>query len=176
MRLSKALSAFRGQRQEFNKLIVDLSVNIDRAREAIEGLKTASFEAGEDLQKTVNTAKKLTDELSLMNDSGNALAGRLEKLAEKSRSKVAPGDAADYGQSSVAAPVPEIKATKKSEKSMPSFFIKDRDFDDRNPPVRGATKTEWTSDPSDKEEELEFLSKAERDLYEALQKNKRPGH
>ncbi len=173
MRLSRALNAFRAQRQEFNKMIVDLSVNIDKARDAIEGMKNASFESGEDLQKSITSARKLADELSLMNDSGNALANRLEKLAEKSRKISTDESMPDVAPAAVAAAAVEIRPAKKAEKSaFPSFFIKDRDFDDA-PASRRNGKAAAKPDALENAGEPEFLSQAERDLYEALQKNKR---
>ena len=77
IKLSKALNNFRKYRQEFNTLVGELGKNIEHAQDAIANLKNSSFEAGEDLQKVVNNARKLTDELQLMHDMGNSLANRL---------------------------------------------------------------------------------------------------
>lgn len=90
LRLSKALNNFRNQRSEFNKLIRDLSKNIEAAQNSIDGLKQAGQSSGAELQRIISESKGLADELKLMNEAGNSLAKRLEKLAERNR-RVAQG-------------------------------------------------------------------------------------
>ncbi|MCD8497245.1 MAG: DUF6468 domain-containing protein [Alphaproteobacteria bacterium] len=59
--------------------------NIDQANAAILGMKEASRSSGEHLQELIDQARLLTDELNLINQAGDSLAGRLENLAEKNR-------------------------------------------------------------------------------------------
>lgn len=160
IRLSKSLNNFRQYRQEFNTLLQELSRNIEKAQNAVADLKDNSFEAGEDLQKVINNSRNLADELRLMNDMGNALANRLERLSEKGREQTA---------SAPRKPLSEEKPVKASKaggkEKAPSFFIQDREFDrERN--------YDDDTDFADEEDDTgEFQSKAERELYEALKKN-----
>ena len=172
IRLSKSLNNFRQYRQEFNILLQELSKNIDHAQNAIEKLKDTSFEAGEDLQKVINNSRNLADELQLMNDMGNALANRLERLSEKGRDKVSEDSKVDFGS----ARTPEAKDFKakktppkpapKSDAKKPAFFIQDREFE------RGDLDDEDLNDDFEDDND-EFQSQAERELFEALKKNKK---
>lgn len=169
IRLSKALNNFRKYRQEFNTLVTELGKNIDHAHEAIATLKNSSFEAGEDLQKVVNNARKLTDELQLMNDMGNALANRLERMSDTSRSKMS--EKPDFGLDEIKRTAAQSKETGKAapqkprkESDAPSFFIKDRDFEKEDLYEDDEVMTRDLDDDG-------FDSQAERELYEALMKN-----
>lgn len=184
IRLSKALNNFRQYRQEFNTLVTELSKNIDQASGVIENLKNASFEAGEDLQKVVHNARALCDELQLMNDMGNSLANRLERLSENGRGAV--HQKPDFGDEPVAAkPVsapprnghaqPAAKKTsassaggaKAGNDGSPSFFIQDREFD-----KSGFDDADDDFEDTGLEDEDDgFDSQAERELYQALMKN-----
>lgn len=170
IRLSKALNNFRKYRQEFNTLVGELGKNIDHAHDAIANLKNSSFEAGEDLQKVVNNARKLTDELQLMHDMGNALANRLERMSDTGRAKM--NEKPDFGLDEIKRPAnkPGMSARQTSQKprsdssDAPSFFIKDRDFDKGDLREDGEVMTRDLGDDG-------FDSQAERELYEALMKN-----
>jgi uncharacterized protein YoxC len=85
VRLSFHLRNFRQNRKELDKLINNLNNEINKAHKAIEGLRTTSQEAGEDLQEKISRAQGLSEELQLMNEAGDNLAVRLEKLAERNR-------------------------------------------------------------------------------------------
>lgn len=169
IRLSKALNNFRKYRQEFNTLVADLGKNIDHAHDAIATLKNSSFEAGEDLQKVVNNARKLTDELQLMHDMGNALANRLERMSDTGRSKM--NEKPDFGLDDIKRPAAKSGASgraapqkPRSESDAPSFFIKDRDFEKEDLHEDDEVMTRDLDDDG-------FDSQAERELYEALMKN-----
>lgn len=165
IKLSKALNNFRKYRQEFNALLQELSRNIEVAQDATSKLKDSSFEAGEDLQKVVNNARKLADELQLMNDMGNALANRLERLSDSGRDKVnRKPDVGEYAPAS--SPRPAAKVSPRAEpKEAPSFFIKDREFESGSS-FGNADEEDFQSEEMD-----EFESRAERELFEALQNN-----
>lgn len=156
VRLSRSLAVFRQYRHEFANVLGQLSRNIEQANSAILGLKEASRSSGEHLQELVDQARLLSDELSLINEAGDSLAGRLEGLAEKNR-KIVNGDPVDMDD------FPEKKAkngnkTKaKSSTSDKSFFIQDRDF--------GAESIDEAGVPE------ELQSQAERELYQALRKS-----
>lgn len=163
IRLSKALNNFRKYRQEFNTLVGELGKNIDHAHDAIATLKNSSFEAGEDLQKVVNNARKLTDELQLMHDMGNALANRLERMSDTGRAKMS--EKPDFGLDDIKRPANKSAPQKpRSDSDAPSFFIKDRDFE------RGDLEEDDEVMTRDLDDDG-FDSQAERELYEALMKN-----
>lgn len=80
-RLSKQLKVFRANRDAFLKAVQDLDQSADRAEQAILGLRKNAEESGRMLQGEIDEARRLFDELNFMNDAGNSLASRLEKLA-----------------------------------------------------------------------------------------------
>lgn len=176
IRLSKALNNFRQYRQEFNTLVTELSKNIDQASGVIDNLKNASFEAGEDLHKVVQNARKLTDELQLMNDMGNSLANRLERLSESGRTAVnnkpdfgddTPVTASRNGKAAEAQKKPASSPVKSPLDKAPAFFIQDREFEkggyDEDDDYSGADFAPEDDDG--------FDSQAERELYQALMKS-----
>ena len=168
IRLTKALNNFRQYRQEFGTLVHELSKNIDKANSAIAKLKDASFEAGEDLQKVVNNARGLCDELQLMNDMGNSLANRLERASENARHKE-PSSGAVHKAKAMNGQHDEmtLSKSKKDKNAAPSFFIQDRDFDDREE----SDDNYYDEQGAEPDHGDDFESEAERELYEALQQS-----
>lgn len=174
LRLSRHLDTFRSNRSDMEKLIRDLSTQITRAQEGISTLDEISKDRGDELRRLVAKAQGLSDELQLMTESGNSLAGRLEGLATKNRTivdelsdatinRVYPG-----GKPSVVPYQPEERkavrtplGTSPSSASSP-FTIRDPDFES------------YEKKPSLEErgsfEESGFSSQAERDLADALKK------
>ena len=154
MKLSRSLNSFRSYRQDFEKLLDELTRNIVEAQRAIHNLKITSGDAGKNLEKTIRESRLLADELQIMNESGHSLAKRLEGGIDKNRRSA-----------------PEETASAKSRRNpeaMPSFSIQDREFGDDS----DTESHDWTSD--DFPEHLQ--SQAERELYSALQKSKKsPG-
>lgn len=134
LRLSKHLEAFRSNRADMERLIRDLSSQITRAQEGITTLDDVARESSADLRKLVDRATGLSDELQIINESGNKLAERLENLATKNR------EIADHmSQTSVnltypGGKAPVLAAEKRAEPApapAPSrsfFSIRDPDF------------------------------------------------
>lgn len=87
-KLSLYLKIFRDGRKDMAHLIQDLSASVARAENAIHGMQDSAHESGRELQDIVNQAKFLADELRFMNEAGDSLANRLEKLAERNRELV----------------------------------------------------------------------------------------
>ncbi len=162
-RLSENLNAFRKGRKDLDKLIQDLSRNIEKAELSITGLKQASRDAGKDLQVLVQEARALSDELQLMTEAGDNIASRLERLAERNR-EIAEriektGGPAMPPQSSQVS----LKRVQegKSVPTGPSFAIRDREMEGE---IDGDEDADWSSgDP--------LHSKAERELFAALRKS-----
>lgn len=158
MRLTKALDNFKKNRDELKTLVTQLTQNINQADTAIKGLRNASDNAARDLEDVLHDARRMADELKMINETGDALASRLEKAATKGRA-AASGPAANHEMSEreylYGADEDEIE-----EDAAPSFFIKDTEYE------RDAGK-EGGADNDD------FSSQAERELYEALQQNQK---
>ncbi len=81
-KLNLNLRHFRESRFEMEGLVNRLTVNVERAEKAIAGLQVSARNSGADMDKKIKESKFLADELKFMNDAGNNLATRLEKLAE----------------------------------------------------------------------------------------------
>ena len=190
LRLNNALTAFRGNRKEFEKLIADLSRNVDQAHSAIINLKDAGQAEADFLKEHADRAKRLVEELKDVMDAGEAMAGRLEALAEKNR-LIAQGFETHgvFDENEELVDLPQAKKTAAGPKEMSGFSIQDRDYD-----VSAAGVQEEDERPEHKswlsmlarteghEEELwddgggeyipeELQSRAERELYKALKRS-----
>ena len=168
-KLSRSLDSFRQSKEEFGNMIHELADNIVKAEGAIAKMKNAALSSGEDLQRVIDRSKGLADELEIMNDAGDSLAARLEKLAEKNRLAAQELSGYDF-EASLREDKPTYSNTLKKAKKKPaeekpaepSFTIQDRDL--------GAAEDMWAGGALDEEGNDEFESQAERELYEALQK------
>ena len=165
-RLNLNLRRFKESRSEMEALVARLTGNIDKAERAIGGMQNAARNAGKDLDEIISDAKALSDELKFMNETGNNLAGRLEKLAERNREFVdkieAAGGVAQISSPSKSQPI-RIEQTK-TEDAIRGFAIHDREFD-----------ASFEDDEDDDLADEDFgglQSQAERELFEALQKGK----
>lgn len=161
MRLSRSLDGFRAHREALKSVVGELTRNIDEAQRAIEGLRNAGKNSAENLDEALRDARRMTEELKMVNATSDGLAGRLEKLAERNR-KVAQGMngpdgfvSADYGLEDPHRPA------RSGNVETPSFAIQDRDMD-------GEESGAWEDEAGGGE----FSSQAERDLYEALRRNR----
>lgn len=150
--LSRSLNNFKKQREEMKTMINELVKNIDDAQTAIDGLKAASHIAADNLDDVLHESRKMADELRIINDTSNSLANRLEKTASGTRTARPPVafDEDDFDDE-----IADKKASSSEVIEPPSFFIQDRDFED----------------DGDLGEDAD-LSRAERELIEALQGQK----
>lgn len=87
-RLSLFMKSFREGRSEMHRLIRDLSTTIDKAEGAISVMKDHAKGTELELRTIINEAKFLSDELRFMNETGDSLADRLERLADRNRELV----------------------------------------------------------------------------------------
>ncbi len=165
LRLSKGLNSFKSSREDLRLLIQELSQNIDEAQRAIEGLKKTSNIAADNLDGVLHESKKMASEMKFINETSEGLANRLEKLAERNR-KVAE----NLNPVSMREPDPDFPSHRPASASnveMPSFFIQDREYD------AGTDEEEEWVDEGPSQAPHQFASQAEKDLYDALQKNKK---
>jgi hypothetical protein len=150
-RLSLQLKDFRESRKSMEGLVKDLATHVDKAQRAIEGLKEGVKDAGRELQNRISAAQALADELQIMTESGNKLAGRLEQLADKHIGKT-PAVSYDTNRNG-------------------SFAIRDRELAGD----MGADGI-FNGEEDEEDEAVEFSgfsSRAEQELYEALRKGRK---
>ncbi|MCB1556428.1 MAG: hypothetical protein KDJ15_03850 [Alphaproteobacteria bacterium] len=155
-RLSLHLKQFRSTRKELEGLLASLSSSIVRAEGAITGMKETAQESGRDLQDRIDEARKVLDELQLIEEAGNSLAARLETLAERS------------GRAS------------RSSSPSPSgvgFSIRDPEFDRGTGAAEGEGEGEGEVEEGESFEAVDddrslfsqsLHSRAERELYDAI--------
>ncbi|MCC6598357.1 MAG: hypothetical protein IT559_06175 [Alphaproteobacteria bacterium] len=161
MRLSRSLDNFREHREALKAVIVELGRNIDEAHRAIDELRKSSNTAADNLEDVLHDSRKMVDELKMINATGDGLASRLEKLAERAR-KAAQGRFEDDYDSAPSHEKTEepYRPAHRGNVDAPAFSIQDRD-------VSLPEEDDWAQAPE------EFSSQAERDLYNALKKNKK---
>ena len=150
-RLSVHLKTFRSNRAQLEQLVKELAEQIAQADRAVAGMREAAREGGRDLQQRINEARALSEELQFMNETGNNLAGRLEKVATGSAARINPYDA-EYE-----APV---------EKQRGGFAIQDREFGIEDDDAPGFLL-------EDDDDGSNLGSRAERELFEALHRGGR---
>ncbi len=176
-RLSLHLKTFRDSRKEFDKLLQDLSSSIVQAEGAITGLRRTAKESGTELQSLVNEARALSEELQIMGEAGDSLAGRLEKLAERNGRIVHSVDELDDGEEEFPRrtdkpferkPVFERNESRAADKKAAGFAIRDPEFDRGEAGVLSDSQDNEAQDEEEAAFAESFHSRAERELYEAL--------
>ncbi|MDB5490854.1 MAG: hypothetical protein JWO78_703 [Micavibrio sp.] len=168
-RLSVNIKVFRNSRKEMEKLLQDLSRQIEKAERATQGMNNAAKGAGRDLQDVIDEARRLSEELQLMNDSGDNLASRLERLAERNRDaaeRIETRGGKTAGISTKEPALPRVQENKRVPTG-PAFAIRDRDQDD----TKNNARSEVTK--ADAEMDDDF-SRAERELMAALKMGNKP--
>lgn len=171
-RLTQHIKAFRESRNSMDKLLADLSGQILRAESAIAGLRENARQGGRDLQEKINEAQALREELQIMSQAGERLAGRLEKAIDSSpKPSVTPEieflQAPRRRTRARPAPEREEAPASKTPEPMARFAIRDPEFDE-GMDADGL----MPGDYEDEEDTGEFESLAEKELYEALRKRK----
>lgn len=160
-RLSLSLRTFKESRFEMEGLVNRLSANIDKAEQAIHGMQNTARKAGLELDEIISDAKRLKDELKIMNESGNSLATRLENVALRNR------ELADKIENAPAVSAEPIRYNIELPRALQGdfeddleqeFAIRDRDL--------------GIDDDFDDEDDTGLQSQAERELFEALQNSK----
>ena len=168
-RLSVHLKAFRDGRKNLERLIRDLGINVEKAEAAISGLRETARESGRDLQSLINEARFLSDELQIMSESGNRLAGRLEKASDR--------DQRIHGEELSGADIlPGRAAPKQAARKTPQsagFAIRDPEFDQPDDEAQGEAGGRAFRNDAEFSGEDELQSQAERELFEALRRSRR---
>lgn len=87
-RLSLFFKVFREGRDGMQILIRDLSVTINKAEASVQVMKEHAKLTELEIRDIIKEAQFLSDELRFMNETGDSLANRLEKLADRNRELV----------------------------------------------------------------------------------------
>lgn len=173
-RLSIHIRAFRDNRKELESLIGDLTSNIEKAGDAVDGLRESARQSGRDLQALINEARGLSEELQIMSESGNSLASRLERLAEKNTRPAAPHKPLpDFPPSVPPRPV-RAAPPPSSGKAPPlrGFAIRDPEFE-KDEAGEGMNEAGlMAGDEAEDAIPATLVSRAEKELYEALRRKK----
>lgn len=202
MRLTKSLSEFKTHRRAFDGVIADLLAAIDQAERSVTTLKQVSAKEAGELDSLIMQSKALADDLKIINEAGESMAKRLENLAEKNRKIVQSSheNADDFYQGrskaeppkneqKISSPVHErgraddyrstLKRVQKDDvtnkEDIPSFMIKDRDFDDVEALEKKLDSFVSNDIASGDDEDMpeNLRSQAERELFEALRNTRK---
>lgn len=223
VRLTFFFKSFRDSRDSVEALLKNLSITTDKAQNAIINMQEMSQATHGDMQDVINEASFLSDELRFMNETGDNLAERLEKLAERNRELVdliedqggigrpkIKVDASGFNhldedvwglkieneegeeiqtrrtvqksapkRASSPAPKVDLSSHDNEPKKASGFMINDREYGDDEEDLMDEEDTAWSTVLSNDDEEYNestnhtnFTSEAERDLYEALQRQR----
>lgn len=177
MRLSTALRTFNTAKKDMRGLIEEVSGAITKADEAVKNFKANMAQSSQNLDKKIQEAKMLSDELELIHQSSGRIADRLEKLMDDTPSKARrPASTASSattkksgsekktdkpsGASKATSWIKGGKSSSKDDEGGSIFSIRDPDYE------QGLKEQAGMSSAWDGPEDLE--SDAERALYDAL--------
>ena len=102
MRLIKHLSGLRQGRVEMERFVHEFNATVIRAEAGIKGLRNAARESGDDLEKLVEKAYMVRDELQFLVESADQIA---ERLSQSASSAMRPEKKTEPVK-----PAPEVKA------------------------------------------------------------------
>lgn len=81
--LSRQLKSLQADRKGLEALITALNIASAKADAAARGIKASAEEGADALQKKINTARALSDELEIIVEAGDNLAERLARLPQQ---------------------------------------------------------------------------------------------
>ena len=163
-RLSRGIRVFKDSRKDLEKLVRDLGQQIARADEAVAGMRNSARDAGKDMQAKISDCKRLQDELDVMIQSGNSLAARLEKAVDRGLPDAGRAGGERAKSPALAAPKPANPSAKPLVKPLVKPLGK---------PVLSRAKRLKPREP-EISQAPELKSQAERELYDALNKRRKP--
>ena len=88
--LNRSISKLRDGKAELATLLANLAEAVAHADVAIKGMKAIAGEYDSSLSQRIGTARALIDELNVINETADNLAGRIEKAVHGGRSALAP--------------------------------------------------------------------------------------
>ena len=93
VKLHRQLLALRASRGEMERFVGDFSQTVQRAEAGIKGLKLAAREGGDDLEKLIDKAQQIRDELQFLVQSADQIATRLSDTAASAARAILPENA-----------------------------------------------------------------------------------
>ncbi len=178
-RLSKNLTEFRSYRGELQSIMRTLGTQLERAQSVIQDIKDISQTSGQDIDDMMMKSRMASEELRAVNDASEALAGRLERLAGQSAEagRIKNIDHITHNQSGgVHSDARDGKAVAAGSIQALLNDLKSELEDDDEVTSSGTTPSARDDIPdflrAPREDKTEFTSETERDLYEALRKNR----
>jgi Domain of unknown function (DUF6468) len=124
-RLMSHLVELRQSRTDMERFVVDFNATVMRAEAGIKGLRMAARESGDDLEKLVEKAILVRDELQFISDSADQIADRLSVSASSvMRTETKPeskhAESVEPREKSSTANIPARKSDAEKEESVPS--------------------------------------------------------
>jgi len=113
LRINRRFADMRKGQAELADLVQRLERSTGQAQEAIGQLKVESESVREDLQSETRKARALLDELTLITEAGDNLAGRLERQLSSRGNGAEAGQGRGHAPQSVQAGRPELLDTLK---------------------------------------------------------------
>lgn len=123
-KLSRRLNALRADKAALQVLVQNLMQASQSAEAGIRGLKTAADETGRELQKKVQDAQSLRDDLAYMIDRGGNVADRMESSLRARREEPA-REAPRLRPVEAPQPRPAEAPARREAKSGPTNFIQE---------------------------------------------------
>jgi hypothetical protein len=155
-RLSRYLKIFRQSRDDMSKLLRDLSGAAERADQSIQDLRRSASEGGRKLQKKMDQARSLIDELQFITAAAGNVADRLEKMTDAGGKKIRGEDAEEPAQ-----------AQSEGEADLPSGAETEVTGNERPFNQMGDTSTDYGEVEGD-----ERRSRAEEELLRAIRERR----
>ena len=82
--LNRRIGEMREWKAEFDRLITSFNQATERAEAGIQSLKSVASQRGPDLQRSLDKARSLRDDLAYLVERGDTLADRLTELVRSS--------------------------------------------------------------------------------------------
>lgn len=166
--LNKQIIKLRESRGEMTELIKGLNEAMAKAETGVRGLKKTAHDTGEDLQRTVNKAQTLRDELEFMIEAADALANRLGSVGDN---RPKPATAARPAPKPALSARPAV-APRPLAQHQDGDHDEDDDHEPLPPPLRAEASRRPVPQPEPREpmpRDGESLSRAERELLQAIE-------
>ncbi len=106
--LNKQIIKLRESRGEMAELIQGLNDAMNKAEGGVRNLKKTASDTGEDLQRTVNKAQTLRDELEFMIEAADAMATRLGTAGDRDNGRGIRRPHADQAAFGLSPAVPSV--------------------------------------------------------------------
>jgi hypothetical protein len=81
MRVEKQMSGIRASRKEMEKFVHDFGATVGRAENGIRGLKQVARDSGDDLERLIEKAQAMRDELKFVVEHADQLAERVSSMS-----------------------------------------------------------------------------------------------